>query len=124
MPGSHRVIRRQKIAPRASRASTLASSSNDLELREQMPEFFLLGSQIVDISNVRRHFQRYSRNRHAVTLKALDLVRIVGQQTDFANAEIAQDLRSDAIVAEIVLEAQFKIRFDRIHPLVLERVGF
>src|SRR5689334_12879907 len=58
-----------------------------------------------------------------VTLEALDFLWIVGEQIDALDAEVAQHLRRNPVVAAVVLEAELKIRLYRIEPLVLQRVG-
>ena len=40
-----------------------------------MAEFFLLGPQVIDIANMRRHFERHPGDGHAVTLQALETLR-------------------------------------------------
>ena len=39
------------------------------------------------------------------------------------DAEVAQDLRADAVVAPVVLEAELEVGLDRVAPLILQRVG-
>ena len=39
------------------------------------------------------------------------------------DAEVAQDLRADAVVAPVLLEAELEVRLDRVAALVLQRVG-
>src|SRR5580704_11488404 len=89
-----------------------------------MAELLHLRSQVIDIAKMRNHLQRQAANSHAVPLETLDLVRIIRQQMHFADAEVAQDLRPDSVVAQILLEAELKVGLDRIHPLILQRVGF
>ena len=59
-------------------------------------------------------FERHSRQRHAIALKTLNFMRIIGEQSDFADTEVPQDLRADTIIAQVLLESQLKIRLDRI----------
>src|SRR5208282_267462 len=112
--------------PRAARHASPQRhtlSSDQLQLREQMTEFFFFGFQVPDVSGMRRDLDRHARNVYPVTAQAFYLVRIVGQQLDLADAEIAQDLRADSIVAQVLVEAEMQVRFDGVHPLVLQRVG-
>src|SRR6266852_3696784 len=108
MPDSHiNGSARPHILPvgtHTARSSARGSACN-LELREQMTEFFLLGSQVIDITDVRRDFERHPRDFHAVALQAFDLVRIVGQKPHFTDSEVAQNLGADTVVAEVFLEA-------------------
>src|SRR5208282_351840 len=116
------AIQQSQAAQRAS-PQRLALSSDQFQLREQMAEFFFFGFQVPDVSRMRRDLDRHARNVHTVTAQAFYLVRIVGQQLHLANAEIAQNLRADSIVAEVLVEAEVQVRFDGVHPLVLQRVG-
>src|ERR1700684_3439179 len=88
-----------------------------------MPEFFLLGAQIPDIAGMRLDFERHPRDRNAIAPEALNLVRIVGEQAHLADAEVADDLRADAVVAQVLLETQLQIGLDRIETGVLQRIG-
>ena len=88
-----------------------------------MPEFFLLGAQVSDIAVVRRDFERHARDVDPVAAEALDLVRIVGQQPHLADTEVAQNLRADPVIAQVLLESQLQIRLDGVQPGVLQRVG-
>src|SRR5580704_12274114 len=87
-----------------------------------MAEFFFFGFQVPDVSRVRRDFDRHARNIYSVTAQALNLVRIVGQQLHLANAEIAQNLRPDSVIAQVLVKAEMQIRFYRVHPIVLQRI--
>src|SRR5271156_2162947 len=116
------VIPQSRAARKAS-ARRLTLSSDQLQLREQMAEFFFLGFQVTDISGVRRHLDRHARNVHPVTAQALYLVRIIGQQLHLADAEVAQNLRADPVIAQVLVEAQMQVRFDGVHPVVLQGVG-
>ena len=55
-----------------------------------MAEFFLFGFQVPYISCVWRDFDRHARHVHPVTAQALDLVRVVGEQLNLADTEVAQ----------------------------------
>src|ERR1700691_4451239 len=109
----------QSRAARKASAQRLTLSSDQLQLRKQMAEFFFLGFQVTDISRVRRDLDRHARNVHPVTAKAFYLVRIVGQQLHLADAEVAQNLRADTVIAQILVEAEMQVRFDSVHPVVL-----
>jgi hypothetical protein len=73
--------------------------------------------------------RRADRERHAfhdldaLTREHLDLGGVVRQQPDATDAEASQQLRADAEVALIVLEAEPVIRLDRVEPGVLQCVG-
>jgi hypothetical protein len=51
------------------------------------------------------------------------LLRVVRQEAQAAEAEVRQDLRADAVVALVRVEAQLLIRLDGVEPRVLQRVG-
>src|SRR5580704_8948368 len=88
-----------------------------------MAEFFFFGFQVSDISRMRRDFDWHPRNVYSITAQTFYLVRIVGQQLHLADAEIAQYLRADPVVAQVLVEAEMQVRFDRVHPVVLQCVG-
>src|SRR5208283_6103070 len=87
-----------------------------------MAEFFFLRFQVSDISRVRRDLDRHARNVYSITAQTFYLVRIVGQQLHFADAEVAQYLRADPVVAQVLVEAEMQVGFDGVHPVVLQRV--
>src|SRR5262249_2018178 len=95
-----------------------------LEPGEQVAELGLLGAQIADVPGARLGLQR--RPRHdvdAVGLEAADLLRGVGEEPDPADARVSHALRPDAVVAQILAEAELEIRLDGVATLILERVG-
>src|ERR1035441_684955 len=105
------AIQQPRAAQHAS-PQRLTLSSDQLQLREQMAEFFFFGFQVPDVSGMRRDLDRHARNVYPVTAQAFYLVRIVGQQLDLADAEIAQNLRADSIIAQVLVEAEMQVRFD------------
>src|SRR5208337_2502642 len=72
---------------------------------------------------MRGHFQRHALYPEAVAAQALQLARIVGQQPHLADSQVAQDLRADPIVAQVLLEAQLEVGLDRVQSAILQRVG-
>src|SRR5512143_2740519 len=95
-----------------------------LHFFQHMPHLVLLDLEVVDVLGMGMHLDRYAR-RHGQTVafQADDLFRVVRQELDLADAEIAQDLGADAIVAEIGLIAEGEIRLDSVLALVLELVS-
>src|SRR5580658_3602665 len=87
-----------------------------------MPQFFLLGAQITDIAGMRFDFERNARDHHAVASEAVNLMRIVGEQAHLADTEVADNLRADAVIAQVLLESQFQVRLDGIETGVLQRI--
>ena len=64
-----------------------------------------------------------ARDLEAVALEAGALGRVVGHQADAREAEVREDLRADAVVAQVRCKAELDIGLDRVAPLVLQRVG-
>src|SRR5262245_483998 len=80
---------------------------------EQVPEFVALGLQILLIILVRWNLDRDALlDAKAVTVEAHDLARVVGEETDFADSEVIQDLGADAVVAEVSGVTEPAIGFD------------
>ena len=62
-------------------------------------------------------------DRQAVALEAHDLLRVVREQADRAEPEVHEDLRADAVVAQVGGQPEPHVRVDRVEPLLLEPVG-
>src|SRR2546430_17428485 len=58
----------------------------------------------------------------AVTFEADEFPRIVGDRPNGLQTEIEKNLRANAVVAQVGLEAESLVRFHRIDSLVLELV--
>src|SRR5581483_8131203 len=90
------------------------------EIRQQMAELGALGAEIMNVAVARRHLEGNALDHlNAVDLKPADLARVVGEQGDLVHTEVAQDLRADAVIAQILLEAELEIGLHRVAPLVL-----
>ena len=88
-----------------------------------MAELLLLGPEVSDVAAPRRHLERHALDDvDAVALQPGDLARVVGQEPDALDAEIAQDLRADPVVARILLEPELQVGLDGVPPAVLERL--
>ena len=88
------------------------------------PELVLLGLQVAPGVLRGGNFERHRfDDRQPVALDAHELARVVGQQPHRADAEVAQDLRADAVVALVGLEAEPLVGLDRVEALVLQLVG-
>jgi len=73
---------------------------------------------------VRRIDQRNPlRDFEPVPLQPHDLARIVGDQPDLAQPEVAENLRADPIIPQIGREPQMLVRLHGVHPRFLERIG-
>ena len=89
-----------------------------------MSELLLLRAQIVDVPLMRRDFDRPPLDDlDAVPRQPGDLLGIVREQANLGDAQVAQDLRRDAVVAAVVLEAELEVCFDRVTALILKRIG-
>src|SRR5204862_7340126 len=99
-------------------------SAGALEPGEEVSELGLLGTEVLDVARVRRHLERRARHHvHAVALEPTDLLRVVGEEAHALHAQVAQDLCPDAVVAQILPEAELEVRLHRVAALVLEGVG-
>ena len=90
-----------------------------------MAELLLLGAQIVDVAGVRRHLERHALDDarcRSASRPAIFCGLLVSSRTR-CDAEVAQDLRADAVVAQVLLEAELEVGLDRVAALVLQRVG-
>jgi len=89
-----------------------------------MAQFLLLGLQVTLGETRGLHDQRNALNDlDPLTTQALDLVRIVGHQTDFRNAEILQYLGTETVGALIGLKAQLQVGFHGINSAILKLVS-
>ena len=59
----------------------------------------------------------------AVAFESDDFFRIVGEQTNFFQAEVGEDLGAHAVVAQVCGEAEFFVGLDGVEPCFLELVG-
>src|SRR3954470_10121447 len=60
---------------------------------------------------------------NAVAFEADDFLRIVGEETKFADAEIEQDLRAEPVIAQVAAEAELRVRLDGIETFLLQLVS-
>ena len=67
-----------------------------------------------------RHLRRHAE---PVALQPADLLRVVGEDADRRQPEVDEDLRADAVVAQVDRQAELEVGVDRVHPLVLQVVG-
>src|SRR5262245_39746079 len=92
---------------------------------EHVPELLLLRAQVLQVLLVRLDLERDAvDDGEAVALDAGPLARVVGDEPHAAYAEVAQDLRADAVVAHVGRKAELLVGLDGVEALlVLERVG-
>src|SRR5687768_7908203 len=89
-----------------------------------MPELLLLRFEILSRRRRRSNLERHTG--HDLQAEAFDrdvLRRVVRQQLDLADAEVAEDLGTGTVVADVGSEAELRIRLDRVVPAVLKLVG-
>ena len=59
----------------------------------------------------------------SVSLQPHDLARVVGEEADFFDSEISQDLGASAVVAEVGRKTEFLVGLDGVESLLLKLVG-
>src|SRR5579872_574924 len=90
---------------------------------DEVAELVALGLQIRSVELIAIHDQRdASSHLQPVSLKSHDLARIVRDDLHLSNAEIVEDLRTDAIVALVDGQAKPFVGFSRVGALVLQFV--
>ena len=62
-------------------------------------------------------------DREPVALEPEDLLRVVGEDADAGQAEVAEDLGADAVVAQVGRQPELDVGVDRVEALLLELVG-
>lgn len=89
-----------------------------------MPHLLPLGLQVAFVVGIRLHLDGHlPGDLQAVAFEPHDFTRIVRQQTDGFQAEVAEDLCAEAVFAQIHLEAEFLVRFHGVVALLLQFVG-
>ena len=89
-----------------------------------MPHFDPLGFEILGVVRI-----CFTPDRHlldhldAVAFQADHFLRIVREETKLAHAEIEQDLRADAVIAQVAGETEFGVCFHGIEAFLLQLVG-
>src|SRR5260221_3241627 len=91
---------------------------------QDVAELFLLRLQVPPVRIGGRDLDgQAAHDLEAVAFEADELPRVVGEQTDLLHPELDQDLRADAVVALVGLEAERLVGLDRVLALVLELIG-
>lgn len=89
-----------------------------------MAKLGLLCMKIFSVVLVLRHLDGYTlHNFKAVAFQPFDLARIVGQQSDLADAQVLENLCTDAVITQICGEAQLQVGIYRIQSFLLQLVG-
>ena len=92
---------------------------------KQMAELLLLRAQVAMLPGSRRHLDRHALDdADAVRLETLDLLGVVGHEADLAQAQVAEDLAADAVVAPVLREGpSSSVGLDGVQALFLQGVG-
>src|SRR2546426_2048676 len=92
--------------------------------RQEVPELVALCAEVFPVGLRRWDLDGYALGDvKTVSLETDDLLRIVGQELQVLDPEIHEDLGADAVVAQVGMEAQRRVGFDRVLALVLKLVG-
>src|SRR5690242_8376860 len=87
-------------------------------ISQQVTHLYPLGFQVAGVVRVWLTLDRHLFDHlDAVTFEADHLLRVVGEETKLAHAEIVEDLRADAVIAQVARKTKFGICFHRIEPL-------
>src|SRR4051794_34288583 len=99
------------------------NSAIDRSGSEEVPELVTLGAEVAGVLDVLRlHDGDALVHAQAVALEADHLARIVRDRPDRGQAEVEQDLRADAVVAQVGGETELFVRLDRVGAGVLQLV--
>src|SRR5262245_4545097 len=91
--------------------------------REEVAELLDLGPEVALVGRVDRRLEGHALgDLEAVARHAAVLRRVVREEAHRAHAEVEEDLRADAVVAVVGLEAEPLVGLDGVEPLLLERV--
>ena len=89
-----------------------------------MAHLLLFGQQIEFILLLQLHLDRHTLDDLEIKCsKAVDLLRVVGHQTQFMYAQVLQDLGTNGIVTHIRRESQHNVGFDGIVTFILQGIG-
>src|SRR6266849_55216 len=81
--------------------------------REEVAHLLALGHQVALVALGGRNLDRHALDHlEPIPLDADDLLRVVREDAQAFRAEIDEDLRADAVVAQVGLEAQYVIGLD------------
>jgi hypothetical protein len=95
-----------------------------LEVVEEMAHLLFLGLHVAQVFLARLDLQGDAlADLQAVAGQGDVLGRVVGDQLQLLQPQVAQDLRPDAVVALVGLEAQLDVGLDGVQPRFLQLVG-
>src|SRR5260221_415899 len=111
-----------EVAEDGRRAQRLLNHASPAQ--QDVARLFLLRLQVPPVRIGGRDLDgQAAHDLEAVAFEADELPRVVGEQTDLLHPELDQDLRADAVVALVGLEAERLVGLDRVLALVLELIG-
>ena len=91
---------------------------------QRVAHLVALGAQVGLVVGVGGRLDRHLLgDREPVALEADDLFRVVGEDADAGQAEVAEDLGADPVVAQVGGQAELEVGLDRVGPLLLQLVG-
>ena len=83
-----------------------------------MSQLFLLGAQIIAIPLVGRNLDRDALDdAKPIAIQADHLLGVVGEESNLPDAQIDENLRADAVMAQVGAKAQTLIRLYGIQSL-------
>src|SRR5215813_12694196 len=89
--------------------------------RQKVAELVALGAEILPVLRIRGDLDGQPLyDREAIALETGALRGIVGQQAQVLQTQVHQDLRADAVVTQVRLEAECRVRFHGVHSLILK----
>ena len=91
---------------------------------KQVAQFFALGLEVALVVLVRLHTDRHLLDDlESVPFQPDNLFWVVGEQADFFDAKIDEDLSADAVLAQVHREAEFLVGLDGVIAALLELIG-
>src|SRR5262245_1481242 len=100
-----------------------ADAPRHRSILQTMPQPRLLGLEVLAVVLARLDLDGdLFHDMQAVSLNAINLLGVVGHDADILQAQIAEDLAADAVVAFVGGKSQSQIRIDRIESLLLKLV--
>lgn len=102
----------------------VGSASSFRPFSERMAHAEALRFQIFLVVWVGRQADRdLGDDFQSVSFEAHDFFRVIGEELDFADAEVVEDLRTHAVVAEVRAKTEFFVGFDGVETFFLQLVS-
>src|SRR4051794_10442912 len=97
-----------------------APPGGSTHLVEQVAELVLLGLQVAAVVEVGRDLDGHALDdAQAVAVDADDLLGVVGEDAQLADAQVVEDLGADAVVPQVGAEAEAVVGLDGVEALLL-----